>query len=73
MEYSRLYIDENGFLMCGELGKSTSIVNGLRFIPLNIKDPAKFDYEIKFINDLGWLCGGYDNKYCSPDYLMKNQ
>lgn len=68
---SSLYIDEDGFLMCGDPIYSTSMVDGLRFIPININTPRNFDYEILFINDLNWLCKGYDKKRCSEKYRMK--
>lgn len=52
MEFSNLYIDENGFLMCGVEKMSTSIVDGLRFNHNN-ETGSYWDYEINLINDLG--------------------
>jgi len=51
-ELSNMYVDESGFLMIGENGLSTSIVNGSKFIPYNIQNGRRFDYEIVFVNDL---------------------
>lgn len=73
MKLSKLYVDEAGFLMCGEPDMSTSMVEGLRFLPFNINDGKNFDYEIKFVNDLGWLCNGYDKKFCKTQYRILNE
>jgi len=69
---SKLYVDEDGFLMCGEPMRSTSMVEGLRLIPLNVDSPRNFEYDIVFINDLGWLCNGYHKRMCAPKYRLKN-
>jgi len=65
---AHLYIDENGFLMCGEPGRSTSVVEGLRICLFNIDHPNEFDYEVKFINDLRRLCNGYECRHCKIEY-----
>lgn len=62
MDLSKLYIDEDGFLMCGEPGRSTSMVESFKLLPINIDNPRKFDYEIICMNDLGWPCQGYAKK-----------
>lgn len=72
MKFSSLYIDKDGFLMCGEPDRSTSIVEGFKFIPLNINDPKNFDYELVFVNDLDWDCNGYDKKFCIEKYRYKS-
>lgn len=70
MEFSKLYIDDSGFLMCGEPGKSSSIIAGLLFLPLNTSDGKNFDYEIRFINDVRGLCNGYFDRFCNTKYRM---
>lgn len=69
---SSLYVDEDGFLMCGEPGRSTSMVDECRFFVFNINSMYNFDYEVKFINDMNWLCNGYEKKRCKREYLYKD-
>tara|TARA_R100000951_G_scaffold37874_1_gene32225 strand:- start:770 stop:1006 length:237 start_codon:yes stop_codon:yes gene_type:complete len=72
MKLSKLYIDEDGYLMCGEPVRSTSMVEGLRLIPLNIEDGKRFDYEIIFINDLKEPCRGYA-EMCENSFKIENE
>ncbi len=56
---SRLYVNPNGELMCGEPGKQSSRVEGLKREYTDIDDPEKFDYHIVFKNKTGVKCHGY--------------
>lgn len=69
MELSKLYVCNDGFLMCGEPGRSTAMVEGLRLVPLFINKGRNFDYDVLFINDLGWFCQGYSKK-CKEPFRM---
>lgn len=71
MELSKLYIDEDGFLMCGEPGRSTSMVEGFLLVLLNLENPREFDYEIICMNDLGNPCQGYAKK-CKDQFKVEN-
>lgn len=66
---SMLYVDEDGILMCGEPGRSTSMVEGVRLINYNSDERFNIDDQLVFINDMGWLCNGYD-KNCHAKYSM---
>lgn len=55
MHLSTLYIDKDGFLMDGEPSKASSMVEGIRLLPVNFNN---WDYELVFINDLDQICGG---------------
>ena len=70
---SSLYVDENGFLMCGEPNRFTSIVEGLIFIPINIHNGRKFDYTILFADGDGNPCNAYDSKFCKKDQFRYNE
>lgn len=49
-----MYVDEDGFLMCGPEGRSTSMVEGLKCTWHNEDD---LSLRIEPINDLGEICG----------------
>lgn len=59
MELSKLYVDENGFLMLGEPYRLSSIVDGIRLDRANSKDDVLF--KVVFTNELGLKCQGYSN------------
>lgn len=47
-------------------------VEGCRMFIFNVENLSQFDYEITFINDMNWLCNGYEKKRCSEEYRYNN-
>jgi hypothetical protein len=52
---SNLYVNIDGFLMCGPEDRSTSIVNALRVVWI---DAEAMEFEILSLNDLKNICPG---------------
>lgn len=65
---SKLYIDEQGYLMLGEPNRFSSAVEATQLIPYNIENGKEFDYEIIFIDGDGNPCNGYSERYCEEKY-----
>lgn len=69
MLLSRLYVGEDGSLMCGEPGFESSAVAGIKLIKFHTSDGFLIDCDLFYKNSSGTLCHGYSKK-CKQPYKM---
>ncbi len=56
LDLGNMFVDEDGFLMCGPEKRSTSMVDGIRCEWL---DTETLELNLQMINDLGTVCGEF--------------